>query len=93
MFKVEAYKCSYCGKLYDKQEDCEMHERYDCKKNVNAFNCRDCVNHIKSTNFGGYVKGKCRCNHKISAKQFENCPDKKFIWELVGTLPPMEEKK
>ena len=95
MLKVMAWKCEYCGKLFDYHKSCEMHEKYDCKKNVNAFNCKDCINYIKnSTQVGkGSNFGKCAKNHKVSAEQFENCPDKKFIWELSGTLPSIDEEK
>ena len=92
MLKVEAWKCEYCGKLFDYHKSCEMHEKYDCKKNVNAFNCKDCLYYIKSHKQSGNTKGSCKYGHKISAEQFEVCKDKKFIWELSGTLPNIDEE-
>ena len=89
MLKVVAYKCQYCGKLYENKNKCEIHEKYDCEKNVNAFNCKDCIYYIV---VGKLVRGKCYFNHKISAEQFEVCKDKKFIWDLSGKLPPLEEE-
>lgn len=91
MIKVEAWKCEYCGKLFDYHKSCEMHEKYDCKKNVNAFNCKDCLNYIKTHKQGPNSRGSCAKNHKIGSEQFENCPDKKFIWELAGTLPSIDK--
>lgn len=90
MFKVEAWKCEYCGKLYSKHKDCKNHEDYNCSKNIHAFNCKDCLNYIKSG--GGRLSEKnCAKHHKISVEQFENCKDKKFIWDLSGTLPEIEK--
>ena len=87
MYKIEAWKCEYCGKLYEKHHSCAMHEKYDCKKNINAFNCKDCLNFIRSKSLG--FRGKCAKGYKISAEQFEVCKDKKFIWELGGVLPEL----
>lgn len=89
MIKVEAWKCEYCSKLFQYHRSCELHEKYDCNKNVNAFNCKDCLNYIKTHKKGPNSRGRCSKNHKISAEQFEVCKDKKFIWELCGTLPEL----
>lgn len=92
MLRVEAWKCEYCGKLYSSHKPCELHEKYECKKNKNAFNCRDCINWVKTSKVGRPSEKNCAKHHKVSAEQFENCPDKKFIWELGNSLPSIDEE-
>lgn len=78
MLKVWAYKCEYCGKVYEYEKACKMHED-SCKKNPYGFNCRDCrwSEGIANRRF------TCSKGHKVGARQFWECKDREIrekVW-------------
>ena len=44
MEEIKAYKCGYCGKLYQRKHACRRHENRDCLKNPKirpvCFDCK-----------------------------------------------------
>lgn len=44
MEEIKAYKCGYCGKLYQRKHACRRHEDNDCLKNPKirpvCFDCK-----------------------------------------------------
>lgn len=44
MKEIKAYKCGYCGKLYQRKHACRRHEDNDCLKNPKirpvCFDCK-----------------------------------------------------
>lgn len=42
MKEVQAYKCDYCGKIYEAQKSCQSHE-YRCYFNPRTRSCASCA--------------------------------------------------
>ena len=82
MYKVKAYKCIWCGKLFESRERGDKHEKM-CEKNPYAFSCKDCkyVEMAERTVALGtfkYVKG-CAKGHKPTGEYFLECKDKEVV--------------
>ena len=77
MLKTEAYKCGYCGKIYENKNSCRSHE-FRCYFNPGTKSCASCA-FLALELAGMKTRGcdiefqSCKANVDISKKLKTNC--------------------
>lgn len=76
MKSITAYKCDYCGNLFDSAIVASTHENEQCLDNPRSGNCELCLN---------FSPGYCLCDDSCNVgvvKEFKD-PCNKFILDAT----------
>jgi len=59
MDQIQAYKCGFCGKVYQRKGSCQNHEKHCYLNPLNNFKCLQVCSHLNKKRVDGVIQFSC----------------------------------